>query len=230
MLVAWLTWASPVAYADLTITSVVGGSPTGVSYANFDKLPLGTKGGISDGITVSFTSDGQAVQGSLTGVYAAPYLSNSNGVPFGDNTVSGPDTTTYLSTGIGSVTLTLPGSEMYFGLLWGSVDSYNTLSFYNGKTLVGSITGTDVDASANGDQGANGTFYVNINSTTGSFNKVVATSSQYAFEFDNVAYNPTMSGMSLVPEPSTSVVAIVGALGMIAYGLRRRKGLRGSIS
>ena len=44
--------------------------------------------------------------------------------------INGPDTTTYLTTGIGSVTLTLPGPEKYFGLLWGSVDTYNTLSFY----------------------------------------------------------------------------------------------------
>ncbi len=60
---------------------------------------------------------GQAAQGSLTDVYAAPYLSNGNGTPFGDP-LNGPDTTTYLTTGVGSVKLTLPGPEMYFGLLW----------------------------------------------------------------------------------------------------------------
>ncbi len=76
-------------------------------------------------------------------------------------------------------------------------------------------------ASANGDQGVSGTFYVYINSTL-SFTSVVATSSQYAFEFDNVAYNSTQIP---VPEPSTSLVAIVGALGMIACARLRRKGV-----
>jgi hypothetical protein len=212
-----LAGMNPAARAGLTINASVGGAPTGVNYANFDGLPLGAAGGISNGITVSFTGDGQAVQGSLSGVYAAPYLSNGNGTPFGDPN-NGPDGTTFLTTGIGSVTLALPGQEMYVGLLWGSVDSYNTLSLYNGSTLVGTVTGTDVTASADGNQGAIGTFYVNINSTD-SFNKVVATSSSYAFEFDNVAYNG-----SAVPEPSSFILALVGMMGAATYQRMRRKG------
>ena len=196
-----LVGMSPAARAGITISASVGGAPTGVNYANFDVLPLGAAGGTSSGITVSFTADGQAVQGSQSGLYAAPYLSNGNGTPFGDPN-NGPDTTTYLSTGVGSVTLNLPGQEKYVGLLWGSVDTYNTLSLYNGSKLVGAVTGTDVTSNANGDQGQLGTFYVNINSTE-SFNTVVATSSSYAFEFDNVAYNPTA-----VPEPSTFILAL----------------------
>ena len=130
----------------------VGGVPTGVNYANFDTLPLGSMGGTSGGITVSFGGDGQAVQGSLSGVYAAPYLSNGIGTLFGDPT-NGPDTTTFLTTGIGSVTLNLPGEEKYVGLLWGSVDAYNTLTLYDGATPVGTITGSEVTSSPNGDQG-----------------------------------------------------------------------------
>jgi hypothetical protein len=199
----------------LTVSASVGGAPTGVSYANFDKLPLGAAGGVNNGIGVSFTGDGQVVQGSLSGVYAAPYLSSGNGTLFGDPT-DGPDATKYLTTGIGSVTLTMPGEEHYLGLLWGSVDGYNTLSFYNGSALIGSVTGADVMSNPNGDQGQFGTFYVNINSME-SFDKVVATSSSYAFEFDNVAYN-----VSSVPEPSSFVLALVAALGMLPYYKRRR--------
>lgn len=200
----------------LTVSASVGGAPTGVNYANFDNLPLGNAGGTSTGISVSFTGDGQAVQGSQTDLYAAPYLSNGNGTLFGDPN-NGPDTTTYLTTGIGSVTLTMPGQEKYLGLLWGSVDAYNTLSFYEGSTLIGSVTGTDVTSNANGDQGVNGTFYVNISSTE-SFDKVVATSSSYAFEFDNVAYNA-----SSVPEPSSWVLAIAGAMGLLPCYIHRRR-------
>ena len=208
---------SSVAKAGIVVDASVGGAPTGVSYANFDGLPPGATGGMSNGIAVSFAGDGQAVTGSMSGVYAAPFLSNGNGTLFGDPN-NGPDTTRFLTTGVGSVTLVLPGEEKYVGLLWGSVDNYNTLSLYNGSTLVGTVTGMDVTASATGDQGASGTFYVNINSTD-SFDRIVATSSSYAFEFDNVAYN-----QSAVPEPSSFVLALIGVMGAATYTKMRRKG------
>lgn len=204
--------------ADIVVDASVGGAPTGVSYANFDNLSLGAGGGVSGGITVSFSGTGQAVQGSQVHMYAAPYLSNGNGALFGDPN-DGPDTTTYLSTGTGSVSLLLPNLEHYVGLLWGSVDKYNTLSFYNGANLVGSITGADVTANANGNQGASGTYYANITSTE-SFDRIVATSSSYAFEFDNVAFNPVA-----VPEPSSIIIAFLGGLGVLGYQYKRRSGL-----
>jgi PEP-CTERM motif len=207
---------SPVARAGITIDASVGGAPTGVNYVNFDNLTLGNSGGLSGGINVSFGGDGQAVQGAQSGLYAAPYLSNGNGALFGDPT-NGPDATTYLTTGKGSVTLNLPGEEKYFGLLWGSVDNYNSLKLYDGASLIGTITGTDVTASANGNQGVLGTFYVNITSTD-SFDKVVATSTSYAFEFDNVSFNPTA-----VPEPSSFALALIGGIGVVTYKVTRRK-------
>ena len=84
--------------ATLTVTSSVGGAPTGISYVNFDNLTLGSGGGTSGGVTVSMSPDGQAVQGPASGLYAPPVLSNNNGVLFGDNT-NGPDATTYLTSG-----------------------------------------------------------------------------------------------------------------------------------
>jgi hypothetical protein len=203
--------------ADIVVDASVGGAPTGVSYANFDNLPLGAAGGVSGGITVLFSGNGQAVQGALSGEYAAPYLSNGNGTLFGDPN-DGPDMTTYLTTGTGSVTLMLPSLEKYVGLLWGSVDNYNTLSFYNGANLIGAITGSDVTASANGNQGISGTFYANITSTE-SFDRIVATSSSNAFELDNVAFNPTA-----VPEPSSIIIAFIGGMGVLGYQYKRRTG------
>ena len=216
ILLATLGSGAERASASLVINSSVGGAPTGVDYVNFNNLALGSAGGTSGGLVVSFTSgNGAVVQGSASGLYAAPYLSGGNGTLFG-NPGNGADTTRYLSTGIGTITLTLPGLSNYFGLLWGSVDTYNTLELFNGKTLVGTVTGSNVTAGADGDQGANGTFYVNINSDL-AFNTVELISSQYAFELDNVAYNTTAA----VPEPAS--IALFGA-GLLAFGwLYRRK-------
>lgn len=207
------------ASAALTINSLVGGAAAGTNYANFDNLPSGPAGGSSGGITVTFNPDGKAVQGAASGLYAPPVLSNGNGAPFG-NPLDGVDTTTYLTTGLGSITMQLPGLEMYLGLLWGSVDAYNTLKLYNGATLVGTVTGVDVNAAANGDQGVNGTFYVNIISDL-AFDKVVAESSRYAFEIDNVAYSETLP----VPEPASMAIFLAGLIGAVVLGRRRQKGL-----
>ena len=173
---------------------------------------------------MSFTPNAQAVQGSVSGQYAAPFLSGGNGTGFGSpNQPDGVNTTTYLtsgSTGIeggAAVTLELPFLAKYFGLLWGSVDDYNTLSFYNGADLVGSITGLDVTASPNGDQGVNGTLYVNITSDV-AFDRVVATSSQFAFEFDNVALSRTP-----IPEPASLALLGLGLLGLGAAARARRR-------
>jgi hypothetical protein len=206
-----------------TITATVGGVPAGADiYENFDSVPLGNGTfPTPSGVVVSFAGGGHAVAGGVDGQYAAPFLSGGNGVNFGSQP-DGSDTTTYLATGAAgsSVTLALVGPTRYMGLLWGSVDAYNTLTFYNGTTQVGQFTGADVTSLANGDQGKNGTYYVNIN-LSDSFTSVVATSSSYAFEFDNVAFsaNPLR-----VPEPGTVGVFLLGLL--LAGSAYRLKGRR----
>ena len=96
--------------------------------------------------------------------------------------------------------------------------------FYDGANLLFSYTGLDVDQLANGSQSAAGTLYVNIISDT-AFNRVVASSTSYAFEFDNVALDniatiPTE--VSPIPEPHTYTLLLAGLLLVGRMAARKR--------
>jgi fibronectin-binding autotransporter adhesin len=121
-----------------------------------------------------FDGDGNAgvVHGS-SAVSAAPYQDGTN----------------YLSVGAnGQETITFDHQQNSFGLYWGSVDSFNSIEFYNANKLVASYDGSDVaPLLANGGQGSfasNG--YVEFLDLA-PFTKVVLQSSQNAFELDNVS-------------------------------------------
>ena len=210
------------AHAALLVSASVGGAPSvaGVTYVNFDDLANGATGAQSSGgIALTITPNARVAVGSSSGQFAAPFISGSNGTNFGN--APGQDTTPYLTTGTSSITMQFSGLQAYLGILWGSVDDYNFLDFYNGATLVGTVSGLDVDLGANGDQGVNGTLYVNINSDSAltNFDRVVARSTQFAFEFDNIAYSANRTDV-----PAPGALALLG-LGLVGLGAasRRRK-------
>ena len=117
---------------------------------------------------------------SFLSVTAAPFVG-----PLPGN----QDTTKYLSIGANATeTITFASEKNVFGLYWGSVDSYNTIKFYDGTTLVASYTGADINPLlSTGNQGSfasNG--YVEFQGLH-SFNKVVLGSTSNAFEIDNIS-------------------------------------------
>ena len=217
LVVAGLVGTDRTADAAFTFTAASAGSAlAGASYANFNDLAVGAKSGTSGGVTVSITGSGSVVNGSLANQYAAPTLSTGNNMFFGP-AATGRDTTNYLSSGNGSTTLTFNGTQTYLGLLWGSTDRTNSLTFFNGTTNVGVLTGAMVNALA-GSSKTTDSLYVNIFSTL-AFTSVVATNGVGvpSFELDNVAYGT-------VPEPSS--LALCGVAGLLGLGIARFRGKR----
>lgn len=208
------------AFADaFTISPLNGGAATGSTRLNLDLLDLTADArALDSNLSISFLGTGSSVvQGAVVNQYARPFISGTNGDGFGSQ-VAGADETRYLSTGIGSIVFQFTSAQTYFGLLWGSVDTYNTLAFYDGDTEVGSFTGAAVSAAADGNQGEQGTFYVNFDNLDGTFDRVVASSSEYAFEIDNIAYS---NSRNRVPDSGTTVALLGLALtGLAAF---RRK-------
>ncbi|HEY4310047.1 MAG TPA: hypothetical protein VGN12_11395 [Pirellulales bacterium] len=218
------------------LDSGVGGhAAAGASYVNFDSLSIDNQNvGVAENtagngyITATFTPNADTATGTTTS-YAAPYLSGDNNLHFGadpNSTYTGPDSTQYLTSGSNdgvptgaSIVLTFSsGSQSYFGMLWGSVDDYNTLTFLNDGQVVTSFTGTQIIASQYyGNQQQNGTVYVNFNSDV-PFDEVKIQSSQLAFEFDNVAYSGLTADPQLTIAPEPASVATWGMLGVCIAG------------
>ncbi|MDA8136091.1 MAG: PEP-CTERM sorting domain-containing protein [Desulfobacteraceae bacterium] len=164
----------------------------------------------------SWTGGGHIVSGSLSGKYAAPY---------NNSYMSAKDSTKYMSADpSGYYSTTFATTYTYFGLFWGSVDSYNTLSFYNGNDLVHSFKGTDITNPGKygvsyGNQSAPSTnLYVNFYDLS-EFDRIVMKSTGYAFEADNLAVgNPILPN----PEPATMLLFGFGLIGLARIGRKKQ--------
>lgn len=179
------------------VTTFTPGQNTGVAGA--------TVYDFEGGMPANYSGAGSVVDYSVSGGTAAPAGDDTNYY-----TVAYPQ-----QTGVGTFTADAGASYNYFGLYWGSIDDYNTLSFYNNNALIANITGLQVIAAgaALGDQTAPGSNrYVNFLFDT-TFNRVDFGTTQFAFETDNHAF-------ASVPEPAT--LGLLG-LGLLGTSLARRR-------
>lgn len=148
---------------------------------------------------VSCSGAGQFVSGNLSGRYASPF-------GISDTYLSVPNPSSS-----GTYTIGLNGDYNYYGLYWGSVDTYNSIAFYLGNVQVGSFSGSQLGPLlANGNQGSwSSNRYVNFLFTGGDlFDTVKLTSTNFAFESDNHAF-------ARVPEPPVFVLLAVGLVGLV---------------
>lgn len=154
----------------------------------------------------------QIVLGSSAGFHAQPAGTN----------------TPYLSvpnpSASGTAILSLGTIANYFGLYWGSIDSFNSIAFSNGGDIIASYSGTDlVGEFANGNQvDYTSNRYVNFDFGGEVFDTILLSSNGYAFETDNHAYGFTgpLLRTSDVPEPTAQILLLAGIAGL--FGLRKR--------
>jgi hypothetical protein len=173
--------------------------------------------------TTQYAGDGTfrysgIVQGSTSGYNAAPVTDTAG------DTYTGP----YLSTGLGSITLSFASAQNYLGLLWGSIGSGDQLQFYNGSTLLSTVTGAQAQAAApgyngmGGAQGVGGSQYTLINLTGGNFTSVVLSEQGGTPSFEAAGFQYAAANV-YVPEPASIGVFAAGLLGLSILRRRSRR-------
>jgi hypothetical protein len=194
---------------DFGVSSINNTGPVAGSAAPGSLLLSGTLGGVNYSYTdgALFNFDGSS--GLPGGTSARPVGSTGNFWSVGTS----PDE----QDGPGIVDL--GAGVSYYGFLWGSPDAsgWNSVTFYNGNTVLGAFDGSAILNPPNGNQ----TFarYFNVFADPGEvITGVSFAANTNAFETDNHAF------ISAVPEPEIYSMMGLG-LGLMGWVARRKKAL-----
>jgi hypothetical protein len=224
---------SPVPAADSVVTSIsllgittpsqtqIGGGTSGLPYVITFSGVGATEGVVQDTVSGEYAVPvAGAVGGGTSGT--PDYLTAGYGSALTSNIANSGN---YLSTGTGTITLTFTSTQHWLELLWGSIDTGNSITIDDGGGAGGANfteTGTALQQivdgfTSNGSQGVGGSAYVVLNSPNG-FTTVTFTSSTVSFEFAGVAV--ATNGFAFTPEPSG--MPLVG-IGIVFVAMRRRR-------
>lgn len=206
-LILGLAGIAALAFASTASASIVIGSVT--PGTNPYTGPTPTYDFDTPGTTPGTNGGGVITTGTTPGSFAQPFGSAGNYYSVG------PSTSTP-----GEIDLSAFGDIFNISILWGSVDTYNTLEFLDGfGNVLATFTGTQIFNPANGNQTDPNTnpvvLFLLDGADASAFETLRLTSNTNAFEVDNIAVNP-------VPEPATWAMMLLG-FGAVGFAIRRRR-------
>jgi len=177
----------------------------------FDNLPVGS--------LPAYQFNGGALSGS--GAVEDTSVVGKFAQPAGDAT--GFLTVSYPSAS-GAVNLMFTNPQNYFGLYWGSMDTYNSVTFLENNQPIATYSGSNIASLAgliaNGDQqSTSSNRYVEFNLDAGFYDAVILSTTGYGFEVDNIAF-----GDPPIPASEPSTLLVFGA-SLSGLALLRRRGL-----
>jgi hypothetical protein len=225
--VAAVMFGAATAANALTYTVTTGSfsSQAGAFTVDFGTLPINNSAPVAGNAApgdILVSGIGAGVSYSYTDGALFNFNSSSN-LPNGVSARPVGSTGNFWSVGVTPDTQDGPGvvnlgaGVSYYGFLWGSPDKlgWNTVSFFNGNTLLGTYGGASILNPPNGNQ--NFARYFNVFAGPGEvITKVSFAANTNAFETDNHAF------ISAVPEPE--IYAMMGlGLGLMGWMGRRKR-------
>jgi hypothetical protein len=190
-----------IATAPGNIVNLGTSSTTGLVSSQPLMMTLGT----NTTAEVSFSGIAGLYNGTVSTLSAAPYLPD------------GVLTANYLmARNGGTVTMNFNAEQRYFSTIWGSVDSANSLAFYNNDTLIKTVTGSMITSAPTGNTSIAGSYNVELQFSELGFTRVVAGSTSNTFEFAPISVSTEAVDVAPIPLNAASLGGLMSFLMMLA--------------